>query len=384
MSDTVSLEESRKRIDEIDKDLVRLYTERMKTAAAVAAYKKENGLPVLDAERERRLLARIADLAGEEMEDSVTALYGTVLSLSRAYQSSLLSERGEAAKAIESALEKTEKLFPERATIACQGVEGAYSQIAAEKLFRHPEIMYFTGFEGVFSAIEAGLCRYGVLPIENSTAGSVTKVYDLMSRHRFYIVRSLRIKVDHCLLAKKGTVLSDIKEIYSHEQALRQCAGFLEKMKGVRVIPVENTAVAAETVARSERSDIAALSSRDCAALYGLSVLSPSVQDKDNNFTRFICISKEPEIYPGADRTSIMMTLSHKPGALYHLLSRFYALGVNLTKLESRPIPESDFEFRFYFDLETSVYSPRLLQLLSELESESEGFRYLGSYAETV
>jgi len=307
-----------------------------------------------------------------------------VLSLSRAYQSSLLSERGEAAKAIESALEKTEKLFPERATIACQGVEGAYSQIAAEKIFRHPEIMYFTGFEGVFSAIEAGLCRYGVLPIENSTAGSVTKVYDLMSRHRFYIVRSLRVKIDHCLLAKKGTALSDIKEIYSHEQALRQCAGFLEKMKGVRVIPVENTAVAAETVARSERSDIAALSSRDCAALYGLSVLSPSVQDKDNNFTRFICISKEPEIYPGADRTSIMMTLSHKPGALYHLLSRFYALGVNLTKLESRPIPESDFEFRFYFDLETSVYSPRLLQLLSELESESEGFRYLGSYAETV
>ena len=384
MSDTVSLEESRKKIDEIDKELVRLYTERMKTAAAVAAYKKENGLPVLDAERERRLLARVADLAGEGMEDSVTALYGTVLSLSRAYQSSLLSERGEAAKAIESALEKTEKLFPERATIACQGVEGAYSQIAAEKLFRRPEIMYFTGFEGVFSAIEAGLCRYGVLPIENSTAGSVTKVYDLMSRHRFYIVRSLRVKVDHCLLAKKGTALSDIKEIYSHEQALRQCAGFLEKMKGVRVIPVENTAVAAETVARSERKDIAALSSRDCAALYGLSVLAPSVQDKDNNFTRFICISKEPEIYPGADRTSIMMTLSHKPGALYHLLSRFYALGVNLTKLESRPIPESDFEFRFYFDLETSVYSPRLLQLLSELESESEGFRYLGSYAETV
>ena len=384
MSDTVSLEESRKRIDEIDRELVRLYTERMDIAAEVAAYKKENGLPVLDAERERRLLKRVAELAGDGMEAAVEALYGTILSLSRAYQSSLLHGVGKASAAIEAAIEKTEKLFPERATIACQGVEGAYSQIAAERLFRHPEIMYFTGFEGVFSAIEAGLCRYGVLPIENSTAGSVTKVYDLMSRHRFYIVRSLRVKVDHCLLTKRGTAISDIKEIYSHEQALRQCAGFLETMKDVKITPCENTAVAAKMVANSERNDVAALSSRDCAMLYGLSVMMPSVQDKDNNYTRFICISKEPEIYPGADRTSIMMTLSHKPGALYHLLSRFYALGVNLTKLESRPIPESDFEFRFYFDLETSVYSKRLLQLLSELENESDGFRYLGSYSETV
>lgn len=384
MSDVVSLEESRAKIDEIDRELVRLYTERMETAAAVAAYKKEKGLPVLDAGRERKLLARVQDMAGEEFSESVTALYSTILSLSRAYQSQLLSGKGDVASSIERALSETKPLFPERATIACQGVEGAYSQIATEKLFHHPEIMYFHNFEGVFSAIEAGLCRYGVLPIENSTAGSVLKVYDLMSRHRFHIVRSVRVKVDHCLLMKNGVKLSEVKEIFSHEQAIRQCAGFLETMKGVKVTPCENTAVAARMVAESERSDVAALSSRDCAELYRLHIERESVQDQDNNYTRFICISKELEIYPGADRTSIMMTVPHKPGSLYHLLSRFYALQVNLTKLESRPIPDRDFEFRFYFDLETSVYSPRLSRLITELESESSDFRYLGTYSETV
>ena len=263
-------------------------------------------------------------------------------------------------------------------------MEGAYSQLACDRLFTMPNVFYCATFEAVFSAIEKGLCRYGVIPLENSTAGSVNAVYDLMMQHNFRIVRSVRLKIDHCLLAKPGTKLSDIKEIYSHEQAISQCGRFLQSLPGVTVVRCENTAVAAKRVAESDRTDVAALSSRACVGLYGLESLASSVQDQGNNYTRFICIAKDLEIYPGADRTSLMMVLPHKPGSLYKVLSRFYALGINLNKLESRPLPERDFEFMFYFDLETSVYSPQFQQLMGELPVLCEEFSYLGSYREVV
>ena len=220
--------------------------------------------------------------------------------------------------------------------------------------------------------------------MENSTAGSVNAVYDLMMHHNFRIVRSIRLKVDHNLLVKPGTRREDIREIYSHQQAISQCSAFLAQLPNAKVIPCENPAAAAKMGASSDRNDLAALSSRACMKLYGLECLQSSVQDQDNNYTRFVCISKNLEIYPGADRTSIMAVLPHEPGSLYKLLSRFYALGINLNKLESRPIPGRDFEFMFYFDLETSVYSPRFLQLMGELPSLCEEFSYLGSYSEVV
>ena len=244
--------------------------------------------------------------------------------------------------------------------------------------------MYFKNFDGVFHAIEQGLCQYGILPIENSTAGSVKKVYDLMIHHNFSIVRTFRMKVDHNLVAKRGATLAGIKEIYSHEQAINQCSEFLKNMSGVKIIPVENTAVAAELVANSDRLDIAAISSHACESLYGLKSLAASIQDKGNNRTRFICISKKLEIYPGSDKTSIMMVLPHKPGALYKVLARMYVLGINVVKLESRPIPDKDFEFMFYFDLETSIYSEEFIQLMCELDDLCEEFKYLGSYTEVV
>jgi chorismate mutase/prephenate dehydratase len=245
-------------------------------------------------------------------------------------------------------------------------------------------IMYFKNFDGVFNAIEQGLCQYGILPIENSTAGSVKKVYDLMIHHNFSIVRTFRMKVDHNLIAKPGAKLSEIKEIYSHEQAISQCGDFLKTLPGVKVIPVENTAVAADIVAKSDRTDIVAISSHACEELYGLKSLADSVQDEGNNRTRFICISKNLEIYPGADKTSIMMILPHKPGALYKVLARMYVLGINVIKLESRPLPDKDFEFMFYFDLETSIYSDEFVQLMCELDDLCEEFKYLGSYTEVV
>ena len=232
--------------------------------------------------------------------------------------------------------------------------------------------------------MESGICRFGVLPIENSTAGSVYKIYDLMMAHNFSIVRSVRLKIAHSLLAPDGVKTADIREIYSHEQAINQCAAFLKSMEHVKIHICENTAVAAKTVAESGRKDVAALSSHACAALYGLQELASSVHDNGNNYTRFICISKNLEIYPGADKTSIMMVTSNKPGSLYKVLSRFYALGINLIKLESRPIPERDFEWMFYFDLDSQVYSDQFVRLLCELEGLCEKFKYLGSYSEIV
>ncbi len=380
----MDLNDYRSRIDDIDTRLLELFGERMQTAAAIAEYKKANGLPVLDAQREREKLLRISKEAPDDCRGYAVSLYSLLFELSRSYQNRMLGNCSPLSAQIAGAIEKTPRLFPESAVVACQGVEGAYSQLACERLFRLPDVLYFSGFESVFSAIEKGLCQYGVLPLENSTAGSVNAVYDLMMRHDFRIVRSLRLKIDHSLLALPGASLSDIREIYSHEQALAQCGAFLQTLPGVKVIPCENTAAAARLVAQSGRRDMAALASRSCAQLYHLTPLVSDVQDSGNNYTRFICISNRLEIYPGADRTSLMMVLPHRPGSLYRVLSRFYALGLNLNKLESRPLPDRSFEFMFYFDLDTSVYSDAFLQLMGELPGLCEEFSYLGSYSEVV
>lgn len=380
----MDIKELRNEIDEIDDQLVKLFCKRMNVAAKVADYKRDHNLPILVPAREREILADVAEKAGEEMGNYTRVLYSMLFELSRSYQSKRNMVLSPLYDQIMASIQSTPQLFPRSPMVACQGVEGAYSQIACEKIFKSPFIMYFKNFEAVFTAIEQGLCQYGILPIENSTAGSVNKVYDLMIRHNFSIVRTFRLKVDHNLLANRGANLSDIKEIYSHEQAINQCSGFLNTLTGVKVIPVENTAVAAQMVAQSGRKDIAALSSRACAELYNLVNLAPSVQDKGNNHTRFICISKNLEIYPGSDKTSIMMVLPHRPGSLYRVLARLYTIGINVTKLESRPIPDREFEFMFYFDLETSIYSEEFVQLMCELDELCEEFKYLGSYTEVV
>ena len=380
----MDLNELRQQINSIDDELLNLFTRRMDLASQVADYKRAHDLPILQPAREREILKKVADKAGPELGGYARVLFSMLMELSKSYQNKRNNKEIELHRQIESAIETTPRLFPRSPMVACQGVEGANSQIACEKIFQSPFIMYFKSFESVFTAIEQGLCQYGILPIENSTAGSVKKVYDLMIHHNFSIVRTFRLKVDHNLLTKKGVKLEDVKEIYSHEQAIGQCGAFLEKLTGVKVIAVENTAVAAKMVAESDRTDIAAISSRSCAELYGLQNLAPSIQDKDNNRTRFICISKNLEIYPGADKTSIMMVLPHRPGSLYRVLARLYVLGINVTKLESRPIPNRDFEFMFYFDLDTSIYSEEFDQLMCELDDLCEEFKYLGSYSEVV
>ena len=380
----MELTDYRGQLDKIDNELLKLFAERMDIAAEIAAWKKDNHMPVLELRREQEKLRTLEEQSPEELKEYTASLFSLIMELSRSRQNRLLHPTSPETEAIERALTETPQLFPETAMVACQGVEGAYSGIACEKLFVRPAIFYFSTFDAVFAAIEKGLCRYGVIPVENSTAGTVNAVYDLMRRHDFRIVRSVRVKIDHNLLVKPGMKLDDIREIYSHPQAIAQCSEFLQNLKNVKVIPCENTAVAAKMAAESREPGIAALSSRACSKLYGLDILNSDVQDSGNNYTRFICISRNLEIYPGANRTSLMMVLPHEPGSLYRLLSRFNALGINLTKLESRPMPERSFEFMFYFDFDTSVYSPRFIQLMGELKDLSEEYEYLGSYSEVV
>lgn len=381
----MNMEQLRADIDRIDKELLDIFTQRMDVVNQIGQYKKEQGLPVLDAKREKEKLQALHGKVREDVLPYSQSLFDILFELSRNYQNSQQDAHTELYGEISDALEHTAKLFPERATVACQGIEGAYSGKACERLFKQPNTMYFQNFGAVFSAIESGLCDYGVLPLENSIAGSVNQIYDLMMGHKFKIVKSVRLKIDHCLLVPKGVKLGDVKEVFSHEQAISQCASFLGKLgSGVKITRVANTAMAAEMVSQSGRCDVAAISSHSCAKTYHLDVLGEDIQDRSNNYTRFICISRNLEIYPGADRTSIMMVLPHSPGALYKALARFYSLGINLNKLESRPIPERDFAFMFYFDLETSVYSQAFVTLMDSLNELCEEFEYLGSYIEVI
>lgn len=381
----MNLEDCRKEIDNIDQEIVKLFVRRMNVAKEVAQYKKANGKAVYDAERERKLLEKVEENAGEEFGDYTRRLYSSVLELSRNYQSKILSPVSGLSQAIKDAVKNTPSLFPPKAIVACQGVEGAHSSAACQKLFEKPSIMYFQSFESVFQAVEKGLCSYGVVPLENSSAGSVTQIYNLMSNHKFSIVRSTKMQIEHNLLAKKGTKIEDIKEIFSHPQAISQSSDFLSSLPAhVKITECANTAIAAKLVSESKRDDVAAISSELCATQYDLDIVKAYVQNSKNNYTRFICFSKNLEIFPGADRTSLLIKTPHRAGALYSVIANFYSLGINIIKLESRPIPESDFEFMFYFDIDVSVYSDKLPIIIDLLEYSlgEKNIKYLGSYRE--
>ncbi len=376
----MELKDLRDRLDQIDDQITELFRQRMETVREVADYKRQHNVPVLASGREREILYRVTGIAGPELEEYTKILYSTLMELSRDYQEDRLTRSdSKLCEEILAAVERTGD-FPSRAVVACQGSEGAYSQMACDKLFSLPQILYCSRFEGVFRAVETGMCRYGILPIENSSAGSVTEVYDLMEKYHCKIVRSLKLKVEHCLLARPGVDLADIKEVVAHEQALNQCSDFL-KNHNIKATVFSNNATAAKYVAESGRSDLAAIASLSCADLYGLQCLTDHVANTDHNYTRFICISKELEIFDGADRITFVTAAPHRPGSLYSLIAKFATRGLNICKLESRPIPGKDFEFRFYFDVDASVKSQDTQTILRQLEHDGF-FTFLGAYSE--
>ena len=377
----MELSEIRTKIDHVDDQLLKLFLERMELAEEVAAYKNEHHLPILNKTREREILAKVQAAAGDK-EHYAYHLYSTLFELARSRQAELISAPTKVAAQVKASLAAGGPLFPQTGLVACQGVEGGNSQVACDRLLPRGNIVYVKTFEAVVSAVESGLCKFGVLPIENSSNGSVRAVYSLLQEHNLSIVRSTRLCIRHELLTLPGVKMSDITEIYSHEQAIGQCSKFLNSLNGVRVVPCANTAMAAKLVAESGNRHAAAISSHPCAALYGLECINDHIQDSDNNYTRFICITKEPVIYAGANRVSLIIAFENKPGALYEILAKLAALDVNMTKLESCPVAGSDFEFIFFLELETSVQDPSVLAMLEEMERSCASFHFLGNYAE--
>ena len=377
----MELSEIRTKIDAVDDQLLSLFLERMALSEEVAAYKNEHHLPILNKQREREILAKVTERAGDK-ERYAYHLYSTLFELARSRQAELVSAPTHVAERISAALAAGGEVFPQTGLVACQGVEGANSQVACDRLLPRGNIMYVKSFQAVAAAVESGLCRFGVLPIENSSNGSVRAVYQLLQEHDLSIVRSARLCIRHELLALPGVKPEGITEIYSHEQAIGQCSRFLGGLKDVKVIPCGNTAAAAKMVAESGSRTAAAISSHPCAALYGLEGINSNIQDSDNNYTRFICVTKKPVIYAGANRISLIIAFENKPGALYDILSKLAALDINMTKLESCPVAGSDFEFIFFIELEASVKDPSVLAMLEEMERSCAQFQFLGSYAE--
>ena len=296
----MELNHIREHLDQIDTQLTELLVERMTAVAQVAQAKKESGKAIRDHARERSIINRVTEQSGDEYAPYVKSFYKTLFDLSCNYQSQKMGYSSAlAAKLQEQLLSPELRTLPGRATVACQGTEGAYAQQACEKLFEYPSILYFNSFNDVFSAVEKGMCKYGILPLENSTAGSVTQVYDLMEQHAFHIVGACRLRIDHCLMRKKGST-APITKVVSHEQALRQCSDYLEKHPEYKAEPMENTAVAAEYVANAENAGTAVIASAVCAEIYGLEIVDDNISNVQNNFTRFICIARDMNVYPDA------------------------------------------------------------------------------------
>lgn len=378
----MDLTEVRKQIDEIDNQLVSLYVKRMELCKEVGVIKSQTSKAVHDGNREKEIVYRLSQNVPEDMKLYLKELYDTVFSTSKSYQTKFVKASSPVKEELDQLISNGLKDFPIDGTVACQGVYGANSSVATEKLFPISNITYFKTFEGVFNAVEKGLCEFGVLPLENSTAGSVSEVYDLMKTYDFHIVKSIRVQIDHCLAGLTDDI-GQIKRVVSHPQALSQCAEFLKGL-GVSTQVAENTAVAAKSLAESGDRSVAVLCSKESADAYGLKIIKSKVQDNQKNYTRFICITKDLRIYNGADKISIMTSLAHTPGSLNKIVGRFYSFGLNLTKIESRPIEGSDFEFMFYFDFEGNVLDEQVRNLIAELDNGSDKFVLLGSYKESI
>lgn len=369
----------RKEIDDIDEQLIPLLLKRMSISEQVAKYKVERGIPVLNSEREQQILNNVAEKCGKQ-GDTIKTVFSATMDASRALQHKIIGGGQELRDTITNAV-TDKRLTANGEAIACQGVEGAYSSVTANKLFPESPIKFYKQFEDVFEAVNRGEAKFGVIPVENSTAGSVHESYDLIMKYRFYVVGAYDLKVEHCLCAKEGTRYEDITEVYSHPQALSQCNNFLKSFDFTGV-NFTNTAAAAKFVAQSSKSNIGVICSQLAAKKYGLKILKRNVQNNNNNRTRFIVISKELVIGNDADKISLIFSLAHKTGSLYRVLGRFSMAGLNLTKLESRPIENADFSYYFYVDVLGSVRDESTLDLICALSDELPEFEFLGNFYE--
>lgn len=375
----MELLELRKKIDEIDSKIIPLLLERMGISKKVAEYKVKRGMPVLNEQREQEILDNVKERCGEQ-GDAVSTVFAATMDASRELQHRIIGGGKELRNAVHEAITK-EKISSSHISVACAGVSEGNTDKAARILFPESEIKYYSRFEDVFEAVNRGEAPYGVIPIENSTAGSVHEAYDLMMRYKFYVVGAYSLEINHCLCANKGAKYEEINEVYSHPQALAQCSEFLRHFDFTGV-NYSNTAAAAKYISESGRTDIAAICPKDAAKKYGLKILKTEIQNISNNRTRFIVISKKLIIEENADKISLIFSVSHTTGSLYRVLGRFSMAGLNLTKLESRPIGNGDFDYYFYTDFLGNLKDGKTMDLLCALSCELPNFKFLGNYHE--
>ncbi len=372
----MNLDEIRAEIDKIDKELVPLLKARMNCSLKVAEIKREAGLPIYHPGREQAILDRVNE-AGGEFGSYIAAVYREIMGVSKEAQQVELTPAGDLAGRIVNAKDG----IKENVTVACQGIEGAFGSIAAKNLHKTGNIKYYSTFEEVFRAVEKDEAVYGVVPVENSNAGSVMDVYDLILKYRFYIVSAAELAVNENLLALPEANLEDIKSVYSHPQALAQSEDFI-KEHGITPIQYYNTAMAAKYVSEKGDKTVGAVGSALAGSIYGLKVLVPDIQSVRHNSTRFITISKQLIIPDEANKVSVVFSVPHSVGALNRVLNRFCVNGLNLTKIESRAARNGNFDYVFYLDFAGTLNDRKTIALISSLAEELPDFTFLGNYRE--
>lgn len=373
------LNEIRNEIDSVDAEIVALYEKRMRLAEQVAEYKIGTGKKVLDKEREKNKLDKIKSLATTDFTKcGVTELFEQIMAMSRKRQYQMLTEHGLSEK---PGFGVVEKLPVKKAKIVFQGVEGAYTQVAMKRFFgENIDSIHVETWRDAMESIASGEADYAVLPIENSSAGIVSENYDLLVEYDHYIVGEQIIKIDHCLLGNLEAELSDVKQIYSHPQALMQCSAFLESHREWKSIAAKNTAMAAQKVKEDKNLAEAAIASHDTADIYGLKILKEDIQNNPNNSTRFLIVSKEKIYVKNAGKISIYFELPNESGSLYHTLSHFIYNNINMNRIESRPIPNRTWEYRFFIDFDGNLEDSAVQNALRGLKEETAKMKILGNY----
>lgn len=377
-----NLDTLRQEIDGIDREITALLERRMDICTDVGKYKVVNGLPVLDASREATVLEAKADLVEDaEKANDVQAVFETIMGCSRRQQQKLMEKQdtvyGNLMKKI--IWKATEGENP---AVIFQGQPGAYGEEAAMAYFGHDcDRTNLKSWDGVFRAIKEGFGDYGVIPIENSSTGSINAVYDLLDQFNCYIVGEQVVRVDHCLMVKPDTKLSNVTHVYSHEQGLLQCGDFLGTHgKKWERHEMANTALSAKFVAERSEQDCAAIASRRAAEIFGLEILQSRINDRMNNDTRFIVVAAKPAFSPKANKITLSFTVSHSQGSLYKVLEIFAYAGLNLVNLESRPVPERNWEYRFYVDLTGNLQDQEMDSVLAAVEEQTSHLDILGNY----
>lgn len=372
------LKELREEIDRIDESIKSLYRERLDIAKEVATYKIANNKPVYDADRERDKIKRLtSDLEDNDVRIGVEGLFNRLMADSRRVQYEIITDN----KPNLFGFNKIDKISGKDFRIIYQGEPGAYSQAALLEFFGNQgTVTNVSTWREAMEEVKAGLSDYCVLPIENSTAGSVTEIYDLLPEYELTIVGEQVIPISHTLLGVPGTELSDIKEVYSHPQALMQCEGFFTENKDIVPVKTLNTALAAKAVSEQKDKSKAAIAGLINAKLYGLSVIKEDIQDEHNNKTRFIILKKGREFLESANKISVSFLLKHEKGTLYHALSYLSDNDVNLSLIESRPIRHKNWEYRFFVDMEGNLLNKQVQRALSGLIEITRDFRILGNY----